>query len=144
MSIIAIIATVALSAGPKVQFQIGRQFQTDPSMPRYFAGLPEKDGQIYRSGRWISVPGFSDYGMRWADDNLIVEAWVQRGGSGHPVENSGKAVLDGRELLLTYGACHNEGVIAMWIGHENIRWIISGIPKRDYRVTIKRVDAGRC
>jgi|GEM_PF-6191127 len=144
MSIIVVIATVALSASPKVQFQVGRQFQPDLSMPRYFAGLPEKNGQIRSNGRWVSVPGFSDYGMRWAGDNLIVEAWVQKGGGGHPVENSGKGTLDDSGLLLTYGVCHNEGIIPMWVGHENVRWIISGIPKRDYRVTIKRVDVGPC
>lgn len=134
--------------GPVVEFQSGNEFRPDASMPRYLGGLPIENGQVFYQGKWRPVlQHFAEYGMRWDRGALVVEAYARWSGGARIVRNSGKAKVDGSDLRLSYDVCRSVrpgAPVPLFIGHMPVRWKITGLPHRRYRIFVQPHYVGLC
>ena len=89
--------------------------------------------------RSLALPSMSYQTARTAD-GLLVERGLTYGATAWPVPGSGGAVLQGRQLRLSYRTCSTTkpGMpVPMYIGRMQAAWRIHGLPPGDYEVVFE-------
>jgi hypothetical protein len=84
--------------------------------------------------RKLALPSLS-YRTARTPDGLIVERGITYSAAARPVPRSGRAVLQGQQILLSYRTCATArpgGPMPMYIGRMQVAWLIHDLPPGTY------------